>query len=261
MAFPPILELVAPATIFLLQAPVVYFGSRALKLRPTAPTIPYPRKELNTVIFVVIALFIAVSILNIVERTVLAPYYQVSYPPFDPIDVLWWIAFYAVISPPMLLAMKRTTQGLASIGVSTKDGARLLILGLGMGMTQFTIALLLAPLVGRGLAAFTLATVYALVALTVGGFAEEIVWRGYIQTRLVAHSGMVKGLLGASLLFAFWHFPARYFQYGVDGGLASSVTFLPAGLIFGFVMLRARNIIPGSIFHVSWNLVAAVLFV
>ena len=112
MAFPTTLELVAPTIIFLLQAPVVYFGSKALKLRPTAATIPYPRKELTLVLFLVTTLFVAASVLNIIEKTVLVPNYQIIYPPFDPIDVLWWFVWYTVIFVPMVLAMKRTGQGL-----------------------------------------------------------------------------------------------------------------------------------------------------
>ena len=85
------------------------------------------------------------------------------------------------------------------------------------------------------------------------GFVEEAIWRGYVQTRLIARIGRLRGLLITSLLFAvLWHFPGVYYTQAsgdVLGALAySSLRFFP-GLLFGYIMIRSQSMIPSSILH------------
>jgi membrane protease YdiL (CAAX protease family) len=99
------------------------------------------------------------------------------------------------------------------------------------------------------------------------GFSEEILWRGYIQTRLIAYGGTIKGLVVTSLLFAvLWHFPVAYYVETsgvVLEALALALTRFPIGLLLGYTMVKSQNIIPSSIIHlfnnwgaVLWTLLA-----
>lgn len=89
------------------------------------------------------------------------------------------------------------------------------------------------------------------------GFMEELYYRGYLLRRMCDWLGDSRGLLVASILFGLGHIISRLAQRGfVILGPASLVglqTFL-GGLLLGFIYLRARNIWPGAIFHVSMNL-------
>jgi membrane protease YdiL (CAAX protease family) len=239
---------------------IVYLLSKALKLRPKSITIPDPRKEATLVSLVIVATFVVISVWVVFANTVVGPTFQLDErPPFtvDHINVLLTAFSSAIILLPLIIAMKRNRQNLGSIGINGKDRGRMLALGFISSMIYITIAGFLAPSLGGGFKGFSPSLVYGLVAFAIAGFGEEIVWRGYIQTRLIAYSGTLKGLVATSLLFAILHFPVRYYQHsGVAlEALASALLVLPVGLLFGYIMLKSQNIIPSSIFHLltNWN--------
>ena len=89
------------------------------------------------------------------------------------------------------------------------------------------------------------------------GLAEEVLWRGYLQTRLCEWLGVLRGLLLASFLFGSGHLVSLFSQHGFEY-LASDLmivlqTFI-GGLILGFIYIRAKSVIPGAIFHIFGNL-------
>lgn len=89
------------------------------------------------------------------------------------------------------------------------------------------------------------------------GFIEELFYRGYLLRRMCNWLGNWRGLLMTSLLFGLGHIISRLAQHGFDVlGPASFVglqTFL-GGLLFGFVFIKAGNIWPSAIIHVSMNM-------
>ena len=127
----------------------------------------------------------------------------------------------------------------------------MLALGLIPSVVYITVAGFLAPSLGGGFKGFSPSLAYGLIGYAIVGFAEEIVWRGYIQTRLIAYSGTLKGLVTTALLFALWHLPTRYYMYSgvVLEAFASALLLLPISLLFGYIMLKSQNIIPSSIYH------------
>jgi membrane protease YdiL (CAAX protease family) len=62
-----------------------------------------------------------------------------------------------------------------------------------------------------------------------GGFGEELLFRGFLQTRCTAWLGSTKGLFSASLIMAFAHIPQRIFVQGMNPteALFSCVLLLP----------------------------------
>jgi membrane protease YdiL (CAAX protease family) len=89
------------------------------------------------------------------------------------------------------------------------------------------------------------------------GMAEEVFFRGYILHRLVAWLGDRKGLVLSAFTFGFAHIVSRVSQHGLEYLLHDVMLgfqmFL-GGLIIGYIYIRARNLIPGSILHVAANL-------
>ncbi len=89
------------------------------------------------------------------------------------------------------------------------------------------------------------------------GLIEELFYRGYLLQRMCDWLGDFRGLLIASFLFGLGHILSRLAQKGSAilwlASLVGLQTFL-GGLLLGFIYLRARNIWPSAIFHVSMNL-------
>jgi membrane protease YdiL (CAAX protease family) len=88
------------------------------------------------------------------------------------------------------------------------------------------------------------------------GFSEEIVWRGYVQSRLIRWIGTRRGIVLAATIFALFHVPQRVLAgvVGVDLVLqVVAVAFL--GVAFGVLQASTRNVALPGIVHtaVDWS--------
>jgi len=89
------------------------------------------------------------------------------------------------------------------------------------------------------------------------GLAEEVFNRGYLMRRLCDWPGDRQGLLLSALLFGLSHIVSRLSQHGFKyplNDLSLGFQTLIGGLILGYMYLRAKNIVPPAIFHVSTNM-------
>ena len=258
LAFPT-LDPVARSVIYLIVGVVlVYSFSRALKLRPKPITIAKPRKETAAALIVSVALFILVFAWRTLTKT-----FQLQ-PPENTVSItfgLWDAFLYGMGFVVIIVAMKITRQNIGSIGINRKDTGKMLFLGFAISAILLAIYGLLTISLGGGFVGFSYFLAYDLILSIIVGFSEEIFWRGYIQTRLIAYSGTIKGLVVTSLLFAvLWHFPIAYYVETsgvVLEALAWALLRFPIGLLLGYIMVKSQNIIPSSIIHlfIDWNLV------
>jgi membrane protease YdiL (CAAX protease family) len=125
-----------------------------------------------------------------------------------------------------------------------------------------------ATVIGTGLAALTfcfqhcghvaklsrLTQAIAMVYYSFVDFGEEFLFRGYLQTRLVAWSGMAHGWIFASVLMALVHFPDRLMQgMGFFDSFVSCIHLIPVSLLMGFVMLQTGNLLASGLYHTFMN--------
>lgn len=83
---------------------------------------------------------------------------------------------------------------------------------------------------------------WVLVALSVG-FAEELTYRGYLQTQLAAFTRNVTiGIVLSALLFGAVH---------AEQGVATALRFTVYGLGFGLLAHRRKSLVAGIVCH-SW---------
>ena len=96
-----------------------------------------------------------------------------------------------------------------------------------------------------------------LMHLLQNGFGEEFLYRGALQTRLRALLSPSWAIVIQALLFGIWHFGANSGYKGITGTYAviafSVVVQATAGLVFGIIFQRTRNLLACSIIHVVTN--------
>ncbi len=90
----------------------------------------------------------------------------------------------------------------------------------------------------------------ALLLLLVTGPAEEIYWRGLLQRVLVRRIGPMVGLFLASLIYALVHIWTL--------NLSLMLAAFTAGLVWGWLFLVERSLVPVIVSHSLWS---AVVFV
>lgn len=87
---------------------------------------------------------------------------------------------------------------------------------------------------------------------------EEIGWRGYMLTRLVA-AGVPRPLFASGLIWAVWHVPlilSGVYASGPNPWLAAGlfmVTVMGVALVIGVLRLRSGSVWPAIVLHAAWN--------
>ena len=201
---------VIQVVVLVVGFPLIYLLSRALRVRSKPIAIADSKKEVILASLVMVVMFFLVFVwrawMHMSQLDLRSVYYV------DLIDISSMLILYIPVLLVVAVVMKRSGQSLGSIGITGKDKGRMLALGFAMSAIFVTISGLLAPSLGQGFVGFSPSLAYGLVLFAINGFSEEIVWRGYVQTRLTAYSGKLTGLVVASLLFAvLWHFPVAYY--------------------------------------------------
>lgn len=84
---------------------------------------------------------------------------------------------------------------------------------------------------------------------------EEVFARAYLQTRCEAFLGPTRGLFLASGLFASLHLTHLFAGHSFTANFMFGIllNFL-GGLLFGFIYLRTRSIVPSTLLHTFGNL-------
>ena len=90
-----------------------------------------------------------------------------------------------------------------------------------------------------------------LILLFVTSPGEEIFWRGFVQKRLMDRLGDLPGFLCASGIYAAVHI--------ASGNFMLTMAALTAGLFWGWLYQRERNLIPCILSHSLWTIMIFVL--
>jgi uncharacterized protein len=95
-------------------------------------------------------------------------------------------------------------------------------------------------------------TVIGLLLFFVMGPAEEVYWRGFVQSFLTGRFGEITGLLATSCAYALIHIFAFNFML--------LVAAFVCGLFWGLLYLWKRNLVTVMLSHALWDLATFVLF-
>jgi len=141
---------------------------------------------------------------------------------------------------PFALALLVRRQGLLTIGLSRNNLISSAFLGVLLGC--FTIASYISVYgnVPTLVSGFSTSSLYYLVAMLSVGCVEEAIFRGYLQLRLTAWLGSFRAWILTAIVFTLGHFGQSIW------GLASVFC---TGLVFGWIMLKSKNILGLSIWH------------
>lgn len=89
--------------------------------------------------------------------------------------------------------------------------------------------------------------VYALLFAVINSVLEELLWRGYILSRVVKDYGVIHGLVIAGAAFGFYHL-----HLGFPWGIC--LLFSLFGMMMGAVAIRSGGLGPVTVLHFVMNL-------
>lgn len=163
------------------------------------------------------------------------------------------------VVPVLLVVTYIERRSLASVFPHAKSN-RSVIAGIGLGIVlivmhwlvrSFTSSVVAPTLSGYGMTLILAATVAIATAV-----AEEIVFRGYFQSRFISATGsMSVSLIVTNLLFVLIHLPIIFFSNGyslMDAGIYSIFLF-QTGLVNSIALVYTGSLVTPIIAHAIWN--------
>ena len=186
----------------------------------------------------------------------------------EPIFAIMFLSYFIIFTVALLLLRKDSKKNLSDV---FKNNSNLMILsGLLFGLLYLGLYYLISFGLGssfelgsfpnlRGFEDYTFFSVGSVFVLYLlfsvfGGFAEEVAYRGYVQTRVAGRYGVVVGIVISTLFFSLEHihlFQAYWILQFVQGQLLHVVLF---GVFVGYLFYRSgENIWSVVSFHVLLN--------
>ena len=148
---------------------------------------------------------------------------------------------------------------LMSIGLSVKDKANEMLVGLGFALAfiggLFLLLWLLGAITITGYVGFKPGVFFVSMMLFLAAFDEELIFRGYILNSMMDSSSRWVALAGSSALFALMH----------AGNPSVWSTWVPmtelfaAGFILGISYTFTKNLWFPTFFHFGWNFFQGLL--
>ena len=168
-----------------------------------------------------------------------------------------WLNLVVIVALLLLVLLRK--ERLSSIGIGGENLVKALCLGLLCGAISIVVQGIVPLINGCAFAPLNQIMNRFIYQLVFIALAEEIVFRGYIQTRLY---GMIKGeipaIMTGALLFSVMHLPYMFILNGVAELLTLQTLILLAfwfamHIILNFVYRRTGSIFGVVLFHALYN--------
>ena len=148
---------------------------------------------------------------------------------------------------------------LMSIGLSVKDKANEMLVGLGFALAfiggLFLLLWLLGAITITGYVGFKPGVFFVSMMLFLAAFDEELIFRGYILNSMMDSSSRWVALAGSSSLFALMHAG----NPSVWSNWVPMTELFAAGFILGISYTFTKNLWFPTFFHFGWNFFQGLL--
>lgn len=166
---------------------------------------------------------------------------------------------------PIFLIVKIRKQSLKSLGLKKEKTLKSILLGLVFSIPFIVPPVIIAIMQGKQLIGLPNLIWLFLFYFLIIAFVEEIVFRGYLQTRI---QGLIKGkwlsIVAAGLLFALTHIPFQMvsrdlglLEFIMAHGSMILITF-PIHVYLVFLYTRDQNILSVTITHTFINFMGVI---
>ena len=239
--------------LFALIGALVYGICRLLRLKPVFSKIEKPKRSALCSLIAVSVCFLiifALMLLSYKHGPTHAPTHGTGHGHHR--NLLGMLLLQLILFVPVIFMLRRNGETLQSIGITRANLWKATVVGLFLSATTLFFGH------GGPSAALKLTEghdINTLIYFSFVGFGEEILYRGYLQSRLIAWLGHNRGWVLTSIIMALVHVPQRLVteRMGIPHALLSSLELVPVSLLMGFVMLRTGNVVSGGLFHTFCN--------
>lgn len=154
---------------------------------------------------------------------------------------------------PFLVALIARGQPLKSVGWGKEN----LRAGFSVGLMLALLTVFLRGKFMTMLSGVSTPQISLLLVFLAWAFAEETIFRGYIQPRLQSRIGKPWGLLATAVLFTLWQLPGRLWAMPFASFWVVLVVSFVQGLILGWIMQKSNHVLAPMLYRAvsAWMLV------
>jgi len=153
------------------------------------------------------------------------------------------------ITPLIIITLIRK-ESFYSLGITKKNVLKSVLIGFISYIIYFAFMVMMK----QYRFPFPTNSVFSLLALVnwfLVAFAEEVLFRGYLQTRLMEWLGNQRGLILTAFVFSLSHLFQRILimDMNLSGAIVSCIALFPVALFFGYLFSKCKNVVATTIFH------------
>ncbi|WP_040191227.1 CPBP family intramembrane glutamic endopeptidase [Clostridium culturomicium] len=172
------------------------------------------------------------------------------------------------ILSPTILFIILNKEKLSSLGISKKNILNSIIIGLICSLVYMVTYIIINNsnyflAISRIDFKLFVSLLYLFVYCMVIAIVEEFLYRGYLQTRLVASYGNKRGLLFSTIIFTLMHLPQwmsnNNFSISITDILLQGSGILPLSFVFGYLYMKTKNLTSCIILHTFSNWIVFAL--
>lgn len=201
---------------------------------------------------------------------------------WQPIVATWLVRRW--VDPPdqLDLGLRSAGRGFGLVGVAGTIAVAVAATGVAALLTRWGVAVVsttmngtaeleLSSVTPSGSGALALLAAFGATVLLVWlqCFAEEVGWRGYFLPRLMERFGPWGGLFLHGAVWGLWYAPLLFLAaYGqaaplgaVGRSLAFVVTCVLLGMLFGWLRLASKSLVPVMVANMTLTLAAGLPYV
>jgi membrane protease YdiL (CAAX protease family) len=216
-----------------------------------APTTVQARKPRSVEVIVSIAVVVSSAVASWFARSAL-PYsfWKVFPQPSQAFQLVTYSLFFLL---PVVLALRVLGKGLDSVRLTTVNWKFSMVLGFSASVVMLIPTIIAAPEL-IGILASTNWLYYIVLAYAV--FNEELLFRGFFQTRIEGLVGAKGGIILTALVFQLSHFPTMVLNKGLAPGFffVNAILTIVPPILFGYIAWRSDSLLGSATFHLLLDL-------
>jgi len=240
---------------FILSALILYFIVKKLNFKAYDLKIAnHKRSAIISLIVVLVTVIIMAPLVLIFLK-----FFVIDWLDFNKINnsSMWEIINVIVallqITPLIIITLLRK-ESFYSLGITKSNVFKSVLIGFISYIIYFSFMVIMK----QYRFPFPSNSVFSLLALVnwfLVAFAEEVLFRGYLQTRLMEWLGNQRGLILTALIFSFSHLFQRILSVdmSLSRALVSCIAIIPFALFMGYLFSKCKNVVATTIFHTLYN--------
>lgn len=168
--------------------------------------------------------------------------------------VIYIIIAILEIAPAVIIVILRK-ESISSLGITKKNIFKSIFVGASSYIIYIAFMIILKHRLVYIFPTNSLFSIYYFGEDFFTAIGEEILFRGYLQSRLTKWLGDKKGLILTALVFCIPHIFQRLIteHMTINNAIVSSISLLPAALLMGYLCFKCKNVIASTIFHTFYN--------